>query len=96
MRRSGHLVQFEAGQQTVGFEGFPNQRMDMTGTENWQFTARYTGTFGWAIWRRGSATRTRSTRWTWGRTASPTATGMPMDTEARTDGALGKANVILS
>lgn len=96
LRLPGHLLQFEAGQQKVGFEGFPNQRMDMTGNENWQFTARYTGTFSWGdLEARLSYQDTRHQmdmgpdRYTYG-------TGMPMDTEAQTQGALVRANVILS
>ncbi len=47
LRTQGHLLQLEAGQQKVGFEGFPNQRMDMTSNDNWLLTLRYTGTFAW-------------------------------------------------
>lgn len=46
-KRDGHLFQLGISQQSVGFEGFPNQRMDMTNNENTSFNFRYTGLFDW-------------------------------------------------
>ncbi|HET8723310.1 MAG TPA: TonB-dependent receptor [Anaeromyxobacteraceae bacterium] len=96
LRAPGHLLQLEAGQQKVAFEGFPNQRMDMTWNDNWVFTVRYTGSFDWGdLETRLSWQETRHEmdmgpdRYTYG-------TGMPMDTEARTLGAAVQANVILN
>lgn len=96
LRTQGHLLQLEASQQKVGFEGFPNQRMDMTYNDNWLFTIRYTGSFDWGdVEARLSFQDTKHEmdmgpdRYTYG-------TGMPMDTEAKTWGATAKANVLLS
>ncbi len=95
-RIPGHLLQFEASQQKVGFEGFPNQRMDMTLNDNWLYTLRYSGSLSWGdVDARVSYQDTKHEmdmgpdRYTYG-------TGMPMDTDATTMGASLKANLILS
>ena len=46
-RESQHLVQLSLGRQRIGFEGFPNQRMDMTDNRGDQANLRYTGQFDW-------------------------------------------------
>jgi len=92
----GQLLQLEASQQTVGFEGFPNQRMDMTSNDNWLFTLRYTGTFAWGeLEARFSYQNTRH-EMNMGPDRYSYGTGMPMDTEAKTRAGLLKANVTLS
>ncbi len=42
-----HLFQAAVSEQSVGFEGFPNQRMDMTDNRNTMVNLRYTGQFDW-------------------------------------------------
>ena len=42
-----HLLQLGLSQQSVGFEGFPNQRMDMTDNQNSNINLRYSGQFDW-------------------------------------------------
>lgn len=44
-RRDEHLLQVTWGHQHIGFEGFPNQRMDMTSNRSDQFSLRYSGQF---------------------------------------------------
>ena len=96
LRIPGHLLQIEAGQQTVGFEGFPNQRMDMTFNDNWQLSVRYTGSFAWGDLEARLSYQDTRHQMDMGPDRYSYGTGMPMDTEARTRGALVKANVILS
>ena len=96
LRIPGHLVQVEAGQQTVGFEGFPNQRMDMTFNDNWQVSLRYTGSFAWGDLEARLSFQDTRHQMDMGPDRYSYGTGMPMDTEARTWGALVKANLILS
>lgn len=47
VRHDTHLLQFNLSQQRVGFEGFPNQRMDMTDNKNALYNLRYSGLFDW-------------------------------------------------
>lgn len=47
LKHDVHLLQLGISRQTVGFEGFPNQRMDMTDNENTSFNLRYRGLFDW-------------------------------------------------
>lgn len=46
-KHDAHLLQLGISRQAVGFEGFPNQRMDMTDNENTSFNLRYSGLFDW-------------------------------------------------
>lgn len=46
-RHDVHLLQLGISQQSVGFEGFPNQRMDMTDNQNTSFNLRYSGLYDW-------------------------------------------------
>jgi len=96
LRTQGHLLELEAGQQKVGFEGFPNQRMDMTGNENWLFTGRYTGAFAWGDLEARLSYQDTQHEMNMGPDRYSYGTGMPMDTEAKTWGAVIGANVILS
>ena len=92
----GHLLQLEGGQQTVGFEGFPNQRMDMTSNDNWLFTLRYTGTFAWGELEARFSYQNTQHEMNMGPDRYSYGTGMPMNTEAKTRAGLLKANVGLS
>jgi iron complex outermembrane receptor protein len=96
LRIPGHLLQVEAGQQTVGFEGFPNQRMDMTFNDNWQVSVRYTGSFDWGDLEARLSHQDTRHQMDMGPDRYSYGTGMPMDTEARTRGALVRASIILS
>lgn len=96
LRRARHLLQLDARQQTADFEGFPNQRMDMTGNEDWRVGLRYTGQFAWGdVQGRLGYQDTRHfmdmgpDRYSYG-------TGMPMDTKAKDRVAAVQANVFLS
>jgi iron complex outermembrane receptor protein len=96
LRRDGHLVQLDLSRQTVDFEGFPNQRMDMTGNDNWLMGLRYTGQFGWGdlVARLGyQDTRHKmdmgSDRYAYG-------TGMPMDSKAKNRAASIQGNIFVS
>lgn len=86
MRSGDHLLEVNAGLQQVGFEGFPNQRMDMTSNRNLQLGFGYSGQYGWGELEAslyGQNTRhgmdMGSNRFFYG-------LGMPMDSRARTRG----------
>jgi len=96
LHHDGHLLQLNVSQQTVGFEGFPNQRMDMTDNNNMLYNLRYTGQYQCGdLEARMYYQHTRhemdmgSDRYFYG-------TGMPMDTKAKTFGTLVQGNIILS
>lgn len=91
-----HLFQAAIGQQLVGFEGFPNQRMDMTDNRNESVNLRYTGQFAWgSLETRVFDQRTRH-RMDMGPNRFSYGTGMPMETSAVTRGASAKAAVPFS
>lgn len=46
-QKDNHLVEFKAGYQFIPFEGYANQRMDMTKNQSEQFNLKYTGKYDW-------------------------------------------------
>ena len=42
-----HLLEFKGGQQHIPFQGFPNQRMDLTNNDSIFGNVRYKGNFDW-------------------------------------------------
>jgi len=96
LHRDAHLVQLDVSRQTIDFEGFPNQRMDMTANDNWIASVRYTGQFGWGdLVARLSYQDTKHKMDMW-----PDryfyGTGMPMDTKAKDRLAGIQGNIFLS
>ncbi|HEY0720988.1 MAG TPA: TonB-dependent receptor [Gammaproteobacteria bacterium] len=47
MRQENHLVELKLGKQDIPYQGYPNQRMDMTGNDSTQTNLRYEGQYGW-------------------------------------------------
>jgi iron complex outermembrane receptor protein len=47
LRYKTHLIQFNASEQDVPYEGFPNQRMDLTKNESTIYNLAYKGNFEW-------------------------------------------------
>jgi iron complex outermembrane receptor protein len=105
LRHENHLVELKLGVQDIPYQGFPNQRMDMTDNDSEQVNLRYTGQYDWGtLQARVYNEHTRhkmnflEDKAYWYQSASQTiaAPGMPMDTEGRNTGAVLKADVLLS
>lgn len=102
LRHDNHLVELKLGLQDIPYQGFPNQRMDMTGNDSQQINLRYVGQYRWgALEARAYNEKTRHAmqfgddkRFWYGATSN--VPGMPMDTEGKNTGVLVKANVVLS
>jgi iron complex outermembrane receptor protein len=97
VRHDKHLLQLNVGWQRLPFEGFPNQRMDMTGNDSTQINLRYNGEFDWG--RLQARVFDQDTehvmnmgpdRFSYG------LLGMPMNTSAKTQGAMLQADLALS
>ena len=100
LRHDNHLLDFKLGYQDIPYQGFPNQRMDMTGNESTQANLRYTGKYDWGnLEARVYNEKTRhkmqfgEDKQYWYPNSAP---GMPMDTEGKNTGALIKAEIALS
>ena len=112
LRHENHLLEVKLGVQDLPFQGFPNQRMDMTGNNSEQVNLRYTGQYEWGtLQARFYDEHTRhkmnfledKAYWYPGKallvapfTPAIPAPGMPMDTEGQNTGAVLKADVLLS
>ena len=98
LRQENHLVELKLGLQHIPYQGFPNQRMDMTGNDSQQLNLHYNGQYQWgALDARVYDENTRH-KMNFGddKLLNPNPTGMPMDTEGKNTGALVKADIILS
>ena len=62
-RTGVHLLELSYGVQDIPYEGYANQRMDMTDNRSDQFNLAYTGSLGWERCRRVPTTSTSGTRW---------------------------------
>lgn len=91
-----HLFQINAGIQKVGFEGFPNQRMDMTENKNTVINLRYNGQFEWGDLDARIYNQDTKHKMDMGPDRYMYGTGMPMDTLANTDGASIQGEIRLS
>lgn len=96
LRHEAHLFQFSASEQKVGFEGFPNQRMDMTANKNTTLNLRYAGQYRWGeLGTRFYAQDTRH-KMDMGPDRFSYGSGMPMEAKAKTRGALVWGNIVFS
>ncbi|HUW50564.1 MAG TPA: TonB-dependent receptor [Sulfuricella sp.] len=100
LRNENHLVELKLGIQNIPYQGYPNQRMDMTGNDSEQVNLRYKGQYQWgALEARVYHEHTRH-KMDFGDDKQfeypNNAHGMPMDTEGKNTGALVKADIVLS
>jgi iron complex outermembrane receptor protein len=97
VRHDKHLLQLNVGTQHLPFEGFPNQRMDMTGNDNTQINLRYSGQFDWGKLQARYFDQDTEHFMNMGPDRFSYGTlGMPMNTTAKTKGAMAQADWALS
>ena len=98
LRKDNHLVELKLGLQNIPYQGFPNQRMDMTSNQSDQINLSYTGQYLWgSLEARVYNENTRhSMNFGNDKLMMPNPTGMPMDTEGKNTGALVKADILIS
>lgn len=96
LRHDDHMVELTLGMQNIPYQGFPNQRMDMTSNKSEQANLRFTRQTVWgSLEARAYAENTRHAM-NFGDEKSISLLGMPMDTEGKTTGLQVKADVQLS
>lgn len=102
LRRDNHLLELKLGVQSIPYQGFPNQRMDMTGNNSQQVNLHYHGMYGWGAfdaraWNentRHSMNFLGDKQYWYGMMFN--VAGMPMNTEGKNTGLQLKGDVILS
>jgi iron complex outermembrane receptor protein len=100
LRHDQHLLDLKLGYQHIPYQGYPNQRMDMTDNTSTQANLRYTGRYDWGrlearVYREHTEHEMNflEDKAFW---YSGNAPGMPMLTEGRNTGAVLKADIDLS
>jgi iron complex outermembrane receptor protein len=97
LRHGQHLLQLNVARQHIPFEGFPNQRMDMTGNDNTQINLRYQSQFDWGKLQARYFDQDTEHVMNMGPDRFSYGTlGMPMNTTAKTKGAMVQADWALS
>ncbi len=104
LRHEDHLLELKAAVQNIPYQGFPNQRMDMTDNDSARFNLRYSGQYDWGRFE-ASAYRENTRHkmnfgddklfWYTNMMMQPVA-GMPMETEGSNSGFKLQGDVILS
>lgn len=89
IHHENHLFEFKLGLQNIPYQGFPNQRMDMTDNDSQQYNLSYKGKYDWGVLTaRAYHERTRHSM-QFGDDKQfmyMDAPGMPMETLGRTTG----------
>ncbi len=96
LRHEEHLLQLSVSRQTVGFEGFPNQRMDMTGNQNTLLNLRYTGRYQWGELEARLYDQDTRHNMDMGPDRYSYGYGMPMDSKGKTRGATLQGSILSS
>jgi iron complex outermembrane receptor protein len=104
LRHENHLFELTIGLQRIPYQGFPNQRMDMTANDSMHGNFHYTGKHQWGVLEaRGYIDYTRhkmdfgnDKQFFYGSAATILAPGMPMDTKGLNLGAQVKADILHS
>jgi len=107
LRHANHLLDLKLGYQHIPYQGFPNQRMDMTDNTSTQVNLRYSGRYDWGlldarVYREHTEHAMNFLEdkafWYLNAAAGQTiaAPGMPMYTDGRNTGAVVKGDIDLS
>ncbi len=100
LRHDNHLVDLKLGYQHIPYQGYPNQRMDMTDNTSTQVNLRYKGKYDWGrlearVYREHTEHEMNflEDKAFWYQNNAP---GMPMNTEGRNTGATVRGDIVLS
>ncbi|MBF0456848.1 MAG: TonB-dependent receptor plug domain-containing protein [Nitrospirae bacterium] len=104
LKKWDNLLQLNIGIQEIPYQGFANQRMDMTENFSQHYNLRYNGRFQWGDLEarvydeltRHKMDFANDKQYYYGSAATILAPGMPMNTRGNNAGALVKANFYLS
>lgn len=100
LRHENHLLDLKLGYQHIPYQGYPNQRMDMTDNTSTQANLGYTGRYDWGrlearVYREHTEHEMNflEDKAFWYRGGAP---GMPMYTDGENIGAVIKGDIMLS
>lgn len=94
-QKDNHLVEFKAGYQFIPFEGYANQRMDMTKNQSEQFNLKYTGQYDWGKLEAQAYNQMVNHQMD-DNTGARTSPAMPMLATSSTNGAVIKGTLPIS
>ena len=96
LRRAHHLFELKLGQQSIPYQGFANQRMDMLKNDSQRINLNYTGQYDWGMLQARAYNEHTRHYMNFLPEKQQSLLGMPMDTNGQNSGFLLKGDVILS
>lgn len=98
LRHDNHLFELKLGQQSIPYQGFVNQHMDMLKNDSQHVNLNYSGVYGWgALQARAYNEHTQHyMNFLEAKTSAMSPLGMPMNTDGKNTGFMIKGDVILS
>ncbi len=96
LRRDNHLLELKLGLQSIPYQGFANQRMDMLKNDSRQINLNYTGQYGWGTLQARAYNEHTQHYMNFLAAKQTTRAGMPMNTDGKNTGFLLKGDVMLS
>ncbi|MFA6970772.1 MAG: TonB-dependent receptor [Gallionella sp.] len=96
VRRDNHLLELKLGLQSIPYQGFANQYMDMLKNDSQQINLNYSGSYGWGALQARAYSEHTQHYMNFLAAKQTNLTGMPMDTDGKNTGFLVKGDVILS
>lgn len=95
-RQDNHLVELDLGLQSVPYQGFPNQYMDMLKNDSQQANLKYAGQFDWGKLSARAYNEQTKHYMNFLEAKQSSAAGMPMDTDGKNTGVVLKGDLALS
>lgn len=95
-RHENHLIELKLGQQSIPYQGFANQRMDMLKNDSQQINLQYTGQYGWGTLHARAYNEHTQHYMNFLADKQVNLTGMPMNTDGKNTGLSIKGDVLLS
>ncbi|MDD4927953.1 MAG: TonB-dependent receptor plug domain-containing protein [Gallionella sp.] len=96
LRRDHHLFELKLGLQSIPYQGFANQYMDMLKNDSQQINLNYTGQYGWGELQARVYNEHTRHYMNFLAAKQTTLAGMPMDTDGKNTGFSVRGDVILS
>jgi iron complex outermembrane receptor protein len=96
MRQGNHLVELDLGLQSIPYQGFPNQYMDMLKNDSQQVNLKYAGQYDWGKLNARAYSEQTKHYMNFLEAKQSTVAGMPMDTEGKNIGAVLKGDIALA
>jgi iron complex outermembrane receptor protein len=96
VRQGNHLAELNFGLQSIPYQGFPNQYMDMLKNDSQQINLKYAGQYDWGKLNARAYNEQTKHYMNYLEAKQTSSAGMPMDTDGKNTGVVLKGDVVLA